>query len=109
MVDKISLKKLDEKFNALPLKKKVMAVVLLSIIFLSLLFVVFSDKTKITTVTYPSGCVDIYINDELNSTNCSGILSRSTNKLEKDFFLNHNLTPFLEDVLDVNLTEDVII
>jgi hypothetical protein len=63
--------KIDDKFKALPTHKKLVVVMLLALILGTLIFVAFSSTTEITTMKYPSGCVEIFHNQELNYSNCT--------------------------------------
>lgn len=79
--------KSNEKFNAFPMWKKALAVLLIVGILIS--FFLLATAKSIETYTYASGCKEVYINGHLNGSEC--VFDREQMKKD-DFQFDVNLS-----------------
>lgn len=62
------IKKYNDKFNAFPLWRKLLAIAFIVLILYS--FYLLATRERIDKIKYQSGCEEVYINGKLNSSYC---------------------------------------
>lgn len=65
------LEHLKFKWNSFNTKKKLLVYFLLLILILPVLFLMINDNSKTDIITYSTGCVEVFINNILNSSECT--------------------------------------